>query len=214
MRSVQLEHWRFWHFQCMLGYLGVAISCQTLTWITESLTYVIFLHTCDVYMLGTSVCLIQRTCKACTEFDQRNDKSEGALGQISGQSLACKCNSHPSMWPPTLPSGDYKIINSSKGITCSLSVISEACILIRLNRPLLFISFLHSDSQSELTPKFYNSSRVDIEGNVLILTSCVLRFDQTESFWMPTHLVKFHVHSLHLLRKKLRHLAGSCHYFI
>ena len=42
---------------------------------------------------------------------------------------------------------------------------------------------------------------------------CVLRSDQTESVWMPTDLVKFLVHSICLLRKKLQHLAGRCHYY-
>ena len=49
-------------------------------------------------------------------------------------------------------------------------------------------------------------------GNVLTLTSCVLRSDRTESVWMPTELVKFRVHSVRLLRRKLRHLADRCHY--
>ena len=50
--------------------------------------------------------------------------------------------------------------------------------------------------------------------NVLTLTSCVLRSDQTESFWMATDLVKCLVHSICLLRlrKKLQHLAGCCCY--
>ena len=45
------------------------------------------------------------------------------------------------------------------------------------------------------------------------LTSCVLRSDRTESVWKPTDLVKFPVHSIRSMRKKLRHLAGRCHYF-
>ena len=48
---------------------------------------------------------------------------------------------------------------------------------------------------------------------MLTLTSCILRFDQAESFWMPTDLVKFPVHSICLLRKKLWHLAGCCYFF-
>ena len=50
--------------------------------------------------------------------------------------------------------------------------------------------------------------------NVLTLTSCVLRSDRTESFWMATDLVKCLVHSICLLRlrKKLQHLAGCCCY--
>ena len=81
------------------------------------------------------------------------------------------------------------------------------------NRPLSFISLSHSDNQSESTAKFYNSSKVDVGGNMLTLTSCLLRSDRVESFWMPTDLAKFPVHSICLLRKKLRHLAGSCYYF-
>ena len=80
-------------------------------------------------------------------------------------------------------------------------------------RPLLFISLSHSDNQSE-TANFYNSSKVDVGGNVLTLTLCLLRSDRTESFWMPTDLVIFHVHSLCVLRKKLQHLAGHCCYFL
>ena len=56
--------------------------------------------------------------------------------------------------------------------------------------------------------------KADVEGNVLTLTSCELRFVRTESSWMPTDLVKFPVHSMRLLRKNLRHLAGLCRYFI
>ena len=80
------------------------------------------------------------------------------------------------------------------------------------NRPLSFISLSHSDNQSQSTTKFYNSSKVDAGGHVLTLTSCVLRFDRAESFWMPTDIVKFPVHSVRLLKKKLRHLAGRCYY--
>ena len=80
------------------------------------------------------------------------------------------------------------------------------------NRPLLFISLLHSDNRSEMTTKFYNSSKVDVGGNVPTLTLCVLKSDWTESVWMPTDLVKFPVHSICLLRKKLQHLADCCHY--
>ena len=52
-----------------------------------------------------------------------------------------------------------------------------------------------------------------VGGNVPTLTSRVLRSDRTESFWMPTGLVKFPVHSVRLPRKKLLHLAGRCYYF-
>ena len=38
------------------------------------------------------------------------------------------------------------------------------------NRPLSFISMLHSDNQSESTTKFYNSSKADVGGNMLTLT--------------------------------------------
>ena len=38
------------------------------------------------------------------------------------------------------------------------------------NRPLLFISQSHGDNQSESTTKFYNSSNVDVGGNVLTLS--------------------------------------------
>ena len=49
---------------------------------------------------------------------------------------------------------------------------------------------------------------------MLTLTSCVPRSDWTESVWIPTDLVKFLVHSVCLLRKKLRHLAACwCYYF-
>ena len=75
------------------------------------------------------------------------------------------------------------------------------------NRPLSFILLSHSNNQSESTTKFYNSSKVDIGGNVLTLTLSVPRSDRTESVWMPTDLVKFLVHSIHLLRKKLWHLT-------
>ena len=44
------------------------------------------------------------------------------------------------------------------------------------------------------------------------LTLCILKSDWTESVWMPTDLVKFPVHSICLLRKKLQHLADCCHY--
>ena len=50
--------------------------------------------------------------------------------------------------------------------------------------PLSFVSLSQGDNQSESTSKFYNSSKADVGGNVLILTSCVLRFHPTESFWM------------------------------
>ena len=79
------------------------------------------------------------------------------------------------------------------------------------NRPLLFISLSHSDKTNQSTTKFYNSSKADVWGNMLTLTSCVLRFDWIESFWMPTD-VKFLIHSIHLLKKKLRHLTGHSHY--
>ena len=45
------------------------------------------------------------------------------------------------------------------------------------------------------TTKFYNSIRADVGGNVLTLTSCVLRSDRTDSVWMPTDFLKFLVHS-------------------
>ena len=82
------------------------------------------------------------------------------------------------------------------------------------NRPLSFILLLHSDNQSESTTKFYNSSKADVRGNVLTLTLRVLRSDQTESVWMTTDLLKFPVHSIHLLRKMLQCLAGCCRYFL
>ena len=78
------------------------------------------------------------------------------------------------------------------------------------NRPLSFILLSHSDSQSESTTKVYSSSKADVGGNVLTLTTCVLRSVRTESFWMPTDLVKCPVHSLRLPRKKLQLLAGRC----
>ena len=56
-------------------------------------------------------------------------------------------------------------------------------------RPHSFISLSHCDNQSETTIKFYNSSKADVVGNVLTLTTCVLRSDRTESVWMPTDLV-------------------------
>ena len=83
-----------------------------------------------------------------------------------------------------------------------------------LNRPFSFISLLHSNNQSELTTKFYNSSKADIQGNVQTLTLCVLIFDKTESFLMPTDLITFLIHLICLLRKKLQHLAGCCHYYL
>ena len=93
-----------------------------------------------------------------------------------------------------------------------VKTVGEARVLRFYNdRPLSFISLSHNDNQSESTTKFYNSSKVDVGGNMLTLTTCVLRSDQVESFWMPTDLVKFHIHSLHLLRKKLQHQAGHCH---
>ena len=61
----------------------------------------------------------------------------------------------------------------------------------------------HSDNQSESTTKFYNFSKADVVGNVLTMTSCVLRSDRTESVWMTTDLLKFPVHSIRILRKKL-----------
>ena len=48
-----------------------------------------------------------------------------------------------------------------------------------------FVYLAVAQRQPELTTKFYNSSRVDVEGNVLTPTR-VLRSDQTESVWMPT----------------------------
>ena len=66
----------------------------------------------------------------------------------------------------------------------------------------------------QTTTKFYNSSKADVGGVVQTLTLCVLRSDWTDSVWMPTNLVKFLVHSIHLLRKKLRHLADCCCYFL
>ena len=83
----------------------------------------------------------------------------------------------------------------------------------RQYRPLSFMSLSHSDTQSESTTKSYNSSKADVGGNVLTLTSCVLRSDRTESVWMPgTDLVTFLVHSIRLLRKNLRHLTVSIIY--
>ena len=82
-----------------------------------------------------------------------------------------------------------------------------------VNRPLSFISLSHSGSQSDSTAKFYNSSKADVGGNVLTLTLCVLRSDRAQSVWMPTDFIKFPVHSVHLLRKKLWHLAGRHHFF-
>ena len=79
-------------------------------------------------------------------------------------------------------------------------------------RPLSFILLSHSQNQSESTTKFYNSSKADAGGHVLTLTWCVLRYDRAESFWMPTDTVKFPVHSLRLLGKKLLHLSGRCYY--
>ena len=70
-----------------------------------------------------------------------------------------------------------------------------------INRNISFISLSHSDSQSESTTKFYNSSKADAGGHVLTLTWCVLRYDRAESFWMPTDIVKFPVYSVRLLRK-------------
>ena len=50
-------------------------------------------------------------------------------------------------------------------------------------RALPFISLSHSDNLSESATKFYNSFKADVGGgNVLILTSRVLRFDRAESF--------------------------------
>ena len=65
-------------------------------------------------------------------------------------------------------------------------------------RPLLS----HSDNQS-VDYKVLQLLQSGHRGNVLTLTSCVLRSEWTESFWMPTDLVKFYVQSLRLSRKKL-----------
>ena len=81
-------------------------------------------------------------------------------------------------------------------------------------RPTSFISLSHSDNQSESTTKFYNSSKADVqEKRADTDFARAERSDRTESFWMSTDLVKFPVHSLRLLRKKLRHLAGCCYFF-
>ena len=82
-----------------------------------------------------------------------------------------------------------------------------------VNRPLSFISLSHSGSQSDSTAKFCNSSKADVGGNVVTLTLCVLRYDRAQSVWMPTDLIKFLVHSVHLLRKKFR-LAVVIIFFI
>ena len=52
-------------------------------------------------------------------------------------------------------------------------------------RPLSFILLSHSDYK---VLQILKSGR---RGNVLALTSCVLRSDRTESVWMPTDLVKY-----------------------
>ena len=44
---------------------------------------------------------------------------------------------------------------------------------------------------------------------MLTLTSCVLRSDRTESVWMTTDLLKFLVHSIRLLKKKLMRLVKA-----
>ena len=75
------------------------------------------------------------------------------------------------------------------------------------NKPLSFISLSHNSKQSESTAKFYNSSKADTEGNMLTLTSCLLRSDSNESVWMPTDLVKFLICPIHLLWKKFWHLV-------
>ena len=64
------------------------------------------------------------------------------------------------------------------------------------NRPLWFISLSLSDNQSEPTTKFCNSFKADVWGNVLILTYSVLRFERSESFWIPADFVKFPVSSV------------------
>ena len=77
------------------------------------------------------------------------------------------------------------------------------------NRPLSFILLSHGDNQS-VNYEVLQLLLADVGGNVLTLSSCVLRSEWTESVWMP---VAFPVHSIRSLRKRLRHLAGRCHYF-
>lgn len=97
---------------------------------------------------------------------------------------------------------------------CKLSttlLVSPCCRLVWLwgvvwNRPFSFIPWSHSDNQSELSTKFYSSSIADIRGNMLTL--CLLRLDQAESFWMPTDLAKFWFSPL----SKNEVLAGLCSY--
>ena len=46
------------------------------------------------------------------------------------------------------------------------------------------------------------------------LTLCILKFDLTQSVRIPTDVVTFPVHSVCLLTKKLRHLAGRCRHYL
>ena len=50
--------------------------------------------------------------------------------------------------------------------------------------------------------------------NMLTLTLCALRSDRTKSVWMPSDSVKFLIHSIRLLKNKLWHLTGHCHYYL
>ena len=88
-------------------------------------------------------------------------------------------------------------------------LIHTSLALTLTNRPLLFILLSYGDNQSgnqSTTKDVVQLLQSGHRGNVLTLILCVLRFDQTESIWMPTDLVKFPVHSIRLLRKKLRHI--------
>ena len=80
-----------WHFQCKLGYFGVSIVLQTLTWAGGSLTCVCgpFACVCTRGDLGLQSHLSD-FCRVCTEFDS---------GEISWrlQSLACNSNASISM---------------------------------------------------------------------------------------------------------------------
>ena len=78
-----------WHFQCKLGYFGVSIVLQTLTWAGGSLTCVCgpFACVCTRGDLGLQSHLSD-FCRVCTEFDS---------GEISWRLQSLACNSNASI---------------------------------------------------------------------------------------------------------------------
>ena len=142
-------------FGCFAVFLLITSSCNKL------FSFVVFV-TCSCSELCSFVVLIACSCPELNDFC------------LFGQPFTTTSTAQSSwaMYWPAPPHADCQLrttrgdANSPKVNVMWVAVYKA----LHYNRPLSFISLLHSDNPSESATKFYNSFKADVGGNVLTLT--------------------------------------------